>query len=97
MACTSGRDPYGSLDPDGAWDATDQRERLAAIARIRRDMADVTRALWDLELDDPGAGYSINRVCMWDDLSGIRTLDAMMGALRCGLNALAHLWGLGHS
>lgn len=94
MSCASGSDPYSRFDPDQAWDATDAKNRLAMIARVRQDAADATAALWTLERDHRGAAYLVNRVTMWDDLHCLAGSESKMGALRCGLNALARIWRL---
>jgi hypothetical protein len=98
LACTFGKDPYGSLDPDQAWDATEMRQRLDIIAKIRRDAADFTRAVWEMEAQDAtrGAGFIMNRVIKWDDGSAVQSA-VDRGVLRCGLNVVAHLFGLDDS
>lgn len=95
LACTFGNDPYGRIDPDQAWDETEMRQRLDIIAKIRRDAADFARAIWEMEANPAtaGAGAIINRVIMWDDGSAVQSA-ADRGVLRCGLNVIAHMFGM---
>jgi hypothetical protein len=96
LGSTFGRDPYDNLDPEQGWDATDMRRRLDLIAKIRRDHADLTHALWAMEASETtrGAASVLNSVIMWD-----RDIPAggggSLGVLRCGLNVLARMWGIG--
>lgn len=95
IACASGRDPYERFDPDLAWDATDERRRLQLIGQVRQDASEATGLLWEMQRDHPGTAYIITRITMWDDLHVLDGSHAKMGALRCGLNALARLWIIG--
>jgi hypothetical protein len=95
LASPFGKDPYGRLDPEQAWDDTEMRQRLDIIAKIRRDAAEFTRAVWEMETQDTtrGAGHIITRVVMWDDDAACQSA-ADRGVLRCGLNVVAHLFGM---
>lgn len=92
LTAGSGRDPYDAFDPERAWSPEDHQQRLRRIADVRRDASDATAVLWEQEAYAPGAAYAVTRVCLWDDITAAGT-EARMGALRCGLNALARLRG----
>jgi hypothetical protein len=96
LAATFGRDPYDNLDPELGWDTTDCKRRLDTIAKIRRDRGDLTQALWAMEASETtrGAASLLNAVIMWD--RDIPAADgASLGGLRCALNVLARMWGIG--
>lgn len=90
LTASSGRDPYEAFDPEMAWDASDEANRLRIIGDIRTNACRATDALWNAEAYSPGAAYAVTRICLWDDVSAAGT-EGKLGSLRVGLNALARL------